>query len=589
MDNMPPELKHLADQQPCPRRTHDEMERAADRIEAWKERERVRVADAKARGVSRIYRRGDDNPAEEVGFYGKSVLYQLEYFDFARCQRTDMFHHLVGEMEAIFTLVLNRDNYWSLVKAKFCSAAQYKLRKLYKETKKDGKQVAKLKFPPWRAKKDRIALIDALIRQLKWYEGVCSKMLAIDKDFASYKGHDWHMLAGDAGIYLIKMYNLSPRMTYLLCSLVRVVENSVRRDIKFRELKPLFDKTVRLFVECEMALPLDFNRFVHHKQLHTFAPHGYIHDLGSGSKSWMYPEERMMSAFKSSIHSRKNAYASMARNHSLLQSVMYLRSAMKPEEFAICNPSMSSLNFMTDADTPDWYTKKATMEWGSTPALERLSSSEKRDISRFIYLNVNCVELNIVREKYKVEVPESKRKQITMMKWAETTCLLTIEEKRLCYVPDEVEAYSTVYVSGVKFRTVGDEKGLSTCNSHVKIEFQDRKNHRDRYYYGIIQKLYSFKLRDDLEEVSMVKAYWMNDLDHKVHTNEGSFLRRVTKGTVSQHKAEPYALVQHIFPGNVLFWPRNLPHDGRNYYVIERNSILNCECAECASARNGNI
>lgn len=563
---MPQELRHLADKVLC-RRTHEEMLEAAETAESWLLRERKRVADAKRRGVTRIIRRGDDDPSADVGFYGKSILFDLDYLDFARCLRTDLFHHVAGEVKAIFTLVLNRGGSFSQAKRDFCSEVQGKLAYLIpsEEVVNDnGDTVVTRIKPRWIASKQRIALVDELIYRLKWYEGAGSRMKSVNKGFADNSGHDWHLLASDAGVYLLKMYRLNRHITTILCSMLRVCENTVLRDVEFCDLPEMEAEAVRTFAMGEMYLPLDFcGRYVHHKIMHPFSPGGHIADCGGGTPSWMYPEERMMCRFKRYFHSNKNRYVSMAKMYTLLQMVTLLRAERQPEDFGIGNPGMSTLQFMTqnteEIICPDWFTQQRTIELTSKAVVVSLTLSERRGLSKFMYSNIHDNdEFNNLRELYEREVSTRTRKHKTMMDWAEDNEELSPEQQLMCEVPEEIESYEEMLVCGLKFRSETAECGLTTCNSGVKLTYYDQKYDKYTNYYGIIQAFYSLPIGSHHNEF-VVKAFWMHDLDHQIHDNRESFLRRVTKGNVSRHTSEPYALVESIVPTNVLYWPREIP------------------------------
>lgn len=124
------------------------MKTAAEAADEWNKRDRVRVADAKARGV-RVCRRGDKDPRKKLGFYGKSVLHQLFYFDTARAQKTDCFHHVAGTVKAIFGTILDRGDYqFTKSRREYCVREQKRFRNLKPgRISTDAKGVQRQKFP----------------------------------------------------------------------------------------------------------------------------------------------------------------------------------------------------------------------------------------------------------------------------------------------------------------------------------------------------------------------------------------------------------------------------------------------------------
>lgn len=258
------------------------MKSAAESAEEWNVRDRDRVDDAK-RNNRRPNRRGDKCPHKALGFHGLSILFMLPYFNFARGQTTDCFHHVVGVIKAVFGLILNHGAYkFTKKRREYCvnnQGALKKLRPTRSYVADDGKRKRKIPIPSWQAKNNRITTVDHLIDNLRWYDGACSEMKRVNTHWASMKGHDWANLASDAGVYLVKMYRISRNKTKLLCSLLRVCENVIRPTVSRKELPSMFEQCVRTLTRCEIELPLYLCSLVLHKLIHVFAHQGYIYQL----------------------------------------------------------------------------------------------------------------------------------------------------------------------------------------------------------------------------------------------------------------------------------------------------------------------
>lgn len=188
-------------------------------------------------------------------------------------------------------------------------------------------------------------------------------MKPVSMHWASNKGHDWTILAGDAGVYLIKMYKLSTRKTALLSSVLRVCENILRPNVSWKELPAMFEECVRVFVQMEISLPLFLCCLVFHKLLHVFACGGYIHELSSVISTWMFPEERMMAVLKGFLHSQKNRFATLAKILTLLHSIFHYRARTQPQDFAVQSEKIRIPQLMTIDLVPAWASGQKPIEF----------------------------------------------------------------------------------------------------------------------------------------------------------------------------------------------------------------------------------
>lgn len=574
--NMPKEFRHLATEQRFPRLTEEEMIVLA---------ELAREAKVDLQN----------------GFLGYTPLLQLAYFRLSRCVRLDRFHLMMNIIKEIFKFIRNKKSaeVFNNKRRRYCSKHQRKLRYLMptesldnegkvRENKK-GEPIMESQPPDWAVSEQVRKEVDDLSQKLKFSVGCGSKLKRIFSQLSQYKGHDAQLLAGDAGVYLILHCKLGKKSQYLLCSLIRIVEEQCLKSIPVDQLPKMFERTVRVLAECEQHFPIYTNTLVRHSLIHNFAFLGYLHDLGPSMSTWMYGEERFGGVLKHYVKSGKNPYESASRVYSTRSACEYLKAANEgmytSAKYYSQMPTEGEANLL-----PDYLKEEVYIKWGGTGYEASLSPDEKTKFRRYLYYNCDAEihpEYVAVRRRYDANVRPSNRKNNPIWNWVCDFKGLSDTDRAVIVNDclDTVTEYKRVLVNGTLYRSQKWEKHLSTMNCGVKAGFDDGEGGKT-WYYGIILRLVSIVPYPGGQPFFMAYVEWLvipkpkkQDKQDKKKKGKKSKARPrpadsliiVNRVGVSQSLHEPWVELERIVIGNVCYFPWG--DDPTKLAVIDRTYI----------------
>ena len=158
------------------------------------------------------------------------------------------------------------------------------LRRIVAGCSLSGKRKVELPAAPWHVSKDNSKRMDELLQSMKLPQGVSTSLKFVVSSPSYLKSHDYLILAGPVGVWLLEQSGLPDSYRIPLQSLLWLLRDLRARFLDKSELAELAQRAAAVLTELEIVLPLYWSTISVHLILHEAARRA---ELGPASVTWL--------------------------------------------------------------------------------------------------------------------------------------------------------------------------------------------------------------------------------------------------------------------------------------------------------------